>query len=283
MAVLQRQLGLINFAPLKPIALALAGASHALAYGAVSTPALRVALTREGAAPRGGSLPASCVTLPSLVERLRQGYTSMTNGRFPEALVFFQGALHAIVLTVVDSKKQLAELRELQQICREYVTAICLDRARKEALEPKRQAELATYFTHCQMQPAHAALALRAAMTVTYRMRNFATAASLSRRLLDLHPRPELVTQARKVLQLCEQEPNDAVPLEYDDRNPFVTCNGSYTPIYKGSKLERCSYCGAAFKAEFKAKLCTVCEMGEVGGSATGLVCYVNQLTDSDM
>lgn len=108
-------------------------------------------------------------------------------------------------------------------------------------------------------------------------MRNFATAASFARRLLDLHPKPEISTQvggrqaargraagrasapatlaacsarahrlassprgpagfccqARKVLQLCEQSPSDAVPLEYDDRNPFVVCNASLTPIYK--------------------------------------------------
>lgn len=139
MAILQRQLGLISFAPLKQIALALAGASHAVAVGCVSTPALRVALSREGAAPRGGSLPASCLSLAGLVERLRLGYMAMTNGKFAEALHHFQGALQAIVLTVVDSKKQLAELRELQQICREYVTAIRLELARKEATDPKRQ------------------------------------------------------------------------------------------------------------------------------------------------
>jgi len=85
------------------------------------------------------------------------------------------------------------------------------------------------------------------------------------------------------VLQLCDSEQSNAVPLEYDDRNPFVTCNASHTPIYKGSKLERCTYCGAAYKMEFKEVLCKVCDMGQVGGSATGLVCYVNQLTDSDM
>jgi len=110
------------------------------------------------------------------------------------------------------------------------------------------------------------------------------------------------------------------VPLEYDDRNPFVVCNASFTPIYKvcassrlrlsarvrpisvrsqppgvraaapapdatpaqGSKLERCSYCGAAYKPENKGRLCDVCNLGEAGGEATGLVCYANQLTDVD-
>ncbi|KAJ1619135.1 COPI alpha subunit C-terminus-domain-containing protein [Pavlovales sp. CCMP2436] len=72
--MLQRQLGLINFTPLKPFALALASSSHALAIGPVSAPSVRVALTREGApAPRGGALPMSCITLPLLVERLRLG------------------------------------------------------------------------------------------------------------------------------------------------------------------------------------------------------------------
>lgn len=53
--------------------------------------------------------------------------------------------------------------------------------------------------------------------------------------------------------------------------------------LAQGSKLERCSYCAGAFKPEAKGSLCAVCQMGEVGGSATGMVCYVNQLTESDM
>jgi len=283
MAMLQRQLGIINFAPLKPYALALAGASHALRHGPVSTPPVLTPLTREGTAPRnGGTLPALSITLPTLVERLRLGYTSTTGGKFVEALGHFRFVLQAITLCAVDSRKAVAELKELQSICKEYITAIQIELARKEATEPKRQAELSAYFTHCQMQPAHAILSLRSAMTVAYKMRNFNAAASFSRRLLDLHPKAEIATQARKVLQLCEQNPGDAVPLEYDDRNPFVVCNASFTPIYKGSKLERCSYCGAAYKPENKGRLCDVCNLGEAGGEATGLVCYANQLTDVD-
>jgi hypothetical protein len=205
MAMLQRQLGLINFLPLKASALALAGASHAAALGPVATPAWRVALTRDGAAARGGgALPANCVTLPLLVERLRAGYLAMTNGRFAEAQAAFLSALQAIALVTVDSRKGaararrsaagrpraplspaggclalwlgsavvadltcpcllpcvrvrscicacarlpaclpvcagLGEVRELQVICREYITAIALELARKDATDPKRQ------------------------------------------------------------------------------------------------------------------------------------------------
>ena len=60
---------------------------------------------------------------------------------------------------------QVTDLRELMSICREYVTALQIELARREqAGASARQLELAAYFTHCDMQPIHAMLALRSAM-----------------------------------------------------------------------------------------------------------------------
>ena len=40
-----------------------------------------------------------------------------------------------------------------------------LELLRKKTTDPKRALELAAYFTHCNLQPAHTMLALKAAMT----------------------------------------------------------------------------------------------------------------------
>lgn len=45
-----------------------------------------------------------------------------------------------------------------------------------------RSAELAAYFTHCQLQPVHTALSVRSAMTISFKLKNYATCATFCRR-----------------------------------------------------------------------------------------------------
>ena len=37
------------------------------------------------------------------------------------------------------------------------------------------------------------------------------------------------------MLAACEKTPTDAVPLNYDPRNPFDVCSITFTPIYRGA------------------------------------------------
>ena len=68
--------------------------------------------------------------------------------------------------------------------------------------EQKRICELAAYFTHCNLQPVHQILTLRTALNLFFKLKNYKTAASFARRLLELGPRPEVAQQARKILQV---------------------------------------------------------------------------------
>ena len=59
---------------------------------------------------------------------------------------------------------------------------------RKEVNDPKRSVELASYFTHCQLQPVHLQLCIRSAMLLAFKLNNFGTALSFAQRLLELGP-----------------------------------------------------------------------------------------------
>lgn len=120
---------------------------------------------------------------------------------------------------------QVGELKELLGICREYLTATRLELQRKKTDNSTRQMELAAYFTHCNLQPKHAGLALKLAMSAAYKHKLLTSAGAFARRLLELNPNPDVATQARKVIQLSEQNPGDAFDFAYDERNPFVLCN----------------------------------------------------------
>ena len=74
------------------------------------------------------------------------------------------------------------------------------------------------------------------------------------------------------MIQLSEQTPGDAFKFDYDERNPFVLCNATLTPIYRGSvAIARCTLCKAAYLPGHKAEKCWTCGLGEVGGDAAGL------------
>ncbi len=82
---------------------------------------------------------------------------------------------------------------------REYILGLRLELARRslpaESTDAKvlqRNVELASYFTHCQLQPGHLVLVLRLAMTTAYKANCFRTAAALIRRLLELGPPPQV-------------------------------------------------------------------------------------------
>ena len=53
------------------------------------------------------------------------------------------------------------------------------------ATPPKRIIELAAYFTHCNLQPTHTMLSLKAAMGVAFKLKLLTSAGSFARRLLE--------------------------------------------------------------------------------------------------
>lgn len=186
--------------------------------------------------------PALLVTLPRLEEDLKAAYRLVTEGRFADALAAFQAMLRRVPLLVVETRAEVDEAKELVSICREYVTGLLCELKRKELAGDEanaaRAAELAAYFTHCRLQPVHLALSLRAAMAAFFKLRNFATAATFARRLLELNPGQKMATAARQVLAACEKSPNDEAPVpNYDARSPFDVCTLTFTPIYRGAKF----------------------------------------------
>ena len=82
-------------------------------------------------------------------------------------------------------------------MCREYVVGLCIELKRKETKDdPTRTAELAAYFTHAKLQPVHVALSLRSAMSIFFKLKNFATCATFCRRLLELNPGAKVCSEA---------------------------------------------------------------------------------------
>jgi coatomer protein complex subunit alpha (xenin) len=171
MNLLNRQIAVVNFAPMESHFIALSTGAVASLPGLVQTPSIRSLLQRNdsAAAQDKEGLPMLCLKLPPLIERLTIAYKAFHAGKFTEAKDHFTYILQTIPLVVVDIKSDGIELKELLEICREYITAIRLKNAVAETEDPVRGMELALYFTHCNMQPAHLLLALRMAMASAFK------------------------------------------------------------------------------------------------------------------
>lgn len=193
-----------------------------------------------------------------------------------DAVKKLQILLLNITLLTVESKQEMSEAQQLLKICTEYIVGLKMETLRKSlpkstAEEQKRQCEMAAYFTHCNLQPVHQILTLRTALNMFFKLKNYKTATSFAKRLLELGPRPEVAQQARKILQACDNNPTDELKLVYDEHNPFALCAATYKPIYRGKPEEKCPLCGASYMPQFKGFVCNVCEVAEIGLDTSGL------------
>lgn len=204
--------------------------------------------------PGKDSLPRTSLTLRSLVAGVRQGYRLFQTGKFNEAKAQFSEVLCQIPLTVTDSRAEANEMKEMVEICREYITAIRIKGALGEAgSDPVRSTELAAYFTHCNLQPAHLLLALRSAMATSFKHKNYIVAASFARRLLELpdmksERNADLRIKATKVLQKSEQMARNEHELNYKESANFTIDCKDFVPIYAGEESVKCSYSGSTYK-----------------------------------
>ncbi|GMH13468.1 hypothetical protein Nepgr_015309 [Nepenthes gracilis] len=283
MRLLNRQLGIKNFAPLRPLFLDLHAGSHTYLRAFSSAPVISVAVERgwnESASPNVRGPPSLVFNFSQLEENLKAGYRATTAGKFTEALRLFLSILHTIPLIVVESRREVDEVKELIIIVKEYVLGLKIELKRRETRgDPVRQQELAAYFTHCNLQMPHLRLALLTAMTVCYKAKNLSTAANFARRLLETNPTNENHAKtARQVLQAAERNMTDAAQLNYDFRNPFVVCGATFVPIYRGQKDVSCPYCSSHFVPSHEGQLCNVCELSIVGADASGLLCSPSQV-----
>ncbi len=275
--LLHDQVGVVNFEPYRTYFLTNFARSKTSFTALPMLPALNgyPQSNWKDAGPKQG-LPAVGLKLADLIQRLQSCYQLTTAGKFGDAIVKLRAILLSIPLLVVDTKQDETEATQLREICMNYLVGLTMETARKELPksnieEQKRVCEMAAYFSHCNLQPIHQILTLRTACNLFFKIKNFKTAGSFARRLLELGPKPEVAQQTRKILQACDKTPTDEHQLSYDEFNPFDICPATYTPIYRGQEKEDCPFCPAKYQKQFKDTVCVICQVGLVGKSVQGL------------
>ncbi|EIW68332.1 hypothetical protein TREMEDRAFT_39829 [Tremella mesenterica DSM 1558] len=279
MQLLNRQVAAVNFAPLKPLFLAAYEAAHVHVPANPSLPPLVLQVRRNPETTELREvLPVISFTLPDLqAGEVAEAKRHFSRGKFAESLTAFRSVLQKLLLVVATSAAEAEEIKELVISCKEYIIGLTMETERRrlvteDADNVVRNLELAAYFTHCKLMPAHEQLALRSAMGVFSKAGNVSTAAVFARRLVDSSPSDaKVITQARSILTAGQRNPRDTHEIAYDHFTPFDICPASLTPIYAGSPSVQSAYTGARYLPEYKGSICVVDGVTQVGTPGSGL------------
>ncbi|EFQ30466.1 coatomer WD associated region [Colletotrichum graminicola M1.001] len=277
MQLLNRQVGAVNFAPLKPRFLEVYQASKTYLPASANLPPLvnYVRRTVEETDPRK-VLPVVPRDLEFLATNdLQQGYNSMKTNKLEDGLKIFKGILHSILINAVSSESEVAEAKKLITSASEYAVAMEIELSRRQlgttGEQLKRGLELSAYFTIPKIEVPHRQLALHNAMQLAIRNKNYGSALSFANRIIANGGSSKLTENAKKAKAQCERNPSDAIEIEFDQFAEFDICAASHTPIYSGTSYEECAFDGSKYHTKYKGSVCKVCEVCEIGKHGSGL------------
>jgi len=135
----------------------------------------------------------------------------------------------------------------------------------------------------CNLQTVHKVLALRAAMSLFFKQKNFQQCNFFAKkllRLLEANPnaaKPDVVSNIKTVQKICEHqsESQNLIDFEeawlYDDDCVFMINPASFT-LHRANNTLPCPFCKARYAKEAAESICSVCKLGKVGADALGPV-----------
>ncbi|KAG0232011.1 hypothetical protein BGW42_008522 [Actinomortierella wolfii] len=277
MQLLNRQVGAVNFEPLKEHFMSIYQATRTVLTANEGMNPIMIPIRRNPDETEiRRALPIAVKDFKALIKNeLQQAYRLTTANKITEACALFRTMLHTLLVTVAKNQTEADEISQLVGVCREYILGLSIELARREGQNDtseagiKRTLELGAYFTSVQLQPTHMVISLRTAMIACFKHKNIQSAQFFARRLLELGATGQAATYARQIQQV--QNARDVITLEFDMYNSYQVCGISYTPIYRGAPSVQCPYCRAHFKPEFQGNLCTVCDISQIGAPGSGL------------
>ena len=205
MQLLNRQLGAVNFTPLKPRFLEIYQASKTYLPATPGLPPLvnYVRRTIEEADARKvlPIIPRDLETVATV--DLQEGYGAMRSNKLEDGLKTFKKILHSLLVNAVSSQQEVGEAKKIISTAAEYATAMAIELERRTISTEgddnlKRSLELSAYFTIPKLEVAHRQLALMAAMKLAFTNKNFSSALSFANRMLANGGSAKLLDQVNK-------------------------------------------------------------------------------------
>ncbi|CAD8067799.1 unnamed protein product [Paramecium sonneborni] len=199
----------------------------------------------------------------SFTEQLKLGYRQTSDGKFQDSLNTFKTILRQAIFQ--------NQYNDIVPICLNYIMAMKCELAKKDQ-EISRQIELACYMSMCDLQPAHRSLTLRAAMSLSYKNKNYITGSQLAQQLIKLleqapkdasYAKPTVFENVKKIFNNCQQYQTNEYQINFQ---PFYLNEGAKnlcadTLTYNNDikQIYFCSYDKSRHLSN--GILCQVCEL----------------------
>ncbi|CAG79756.1 YALI0E19767p [Yarrowia lipolytica CLIB122] len=268
--LLNRQIGIVDFEPLRQRFMTVYEASKLYYKSNADLPPLELFV--RGALNDDTSLPL-VPGFDSLSSDVKAAFRLIRANDVPAAISAFRQILYTVAVMLVPTHDSVDECEKIIDICREYIGAFSIELERRRIAEedPKRNLELAAYFTKFKLQPAHAGLPWQVAMTQAFKLKNYASASVYAEKFLETNPAPAQAEKARKVKHRADAQPLDAIELDFDVTANFAICPRSLKPIYPGDASEKDPFTGAEYLPKHKGQLDVIGGISAIGAPSTGL------------
>ncbi|KAJ6067101.1 uncharacterized protein N7446_004138 [Penicillium canescens] len=282
MQLLNRQVGAVQFAPLKSRFLDIYKASKTYLPATPGLPPLvnyvRRTVEETDARKMLPIIPRDLETVANV--DLQEGYAAMRSNKLEDGVTIFKNVLHTVLVNTVSSEAEVEQAKKIIATAREYILAMSIELERRTLSTDtpenlKRSLELSAYFTIPKLEVAHRQLALMAAMKLAFANRNYSSALSFANRMLANGGSAKLLDQAKKIKAQCERNPQDQIDIDFDSFAEFDICAASFTPIYSGSPSVSDPFTGAKYHPQYKGSVCRISDVTEIGAPASGLRLFV--------
>ncbi|CAN3375924.1 hypothetical protein DIURU_003134 [Diutina rugosa] len=278
-SLLNKQVGVTNFAPLKARFLEVYAANKLYLPGFDDLPPIPTFIRADNDEDDPNKFLPLVPGYAQLDAMVQQAVNSFHPERLPDAITKFRNIIYTITVLTVADEDQEAKCKDVLALCREYILASQIELERK-ALDAKnkpenvkRNLELAAYFTRTHLQQNHKNSAWLVAMTEMAKYKNYAMASYFADKILENAGKSggKRVETAMKIKKIAEQMARDAVEIDFDPYADFEVCCGSHTPIYADEPRVHEALVGAVYKPEFKGEVCRITEITKIGVPASGL------------
>lgn len=271
--LLNRQIGVVDFAPLKGRFMDVYRSSKLYLNATEGLPALPFYIRRPDESER----PLPYVPgYESLTPKLQEAYKAVRSNKLELAISQFQEILYTIAVLAVPGEDEANECKRLVEICKNYILAFSIELKRRSlpAKDLKRNLELAVLFTKPKLATAHATLPLMVAMKLSFENKNYASASHFAAKYLELSPSGKAAEQAKKIKNVAASSPLDSIELGVDHLAEFDVCPATFTPIYTNTPYEVEPFTGAKYQASEKGKISKLTGITQVGAPGSGLRLY---------
>eukprot|EP00948_MAST-09A_sp_MAST-9A-sp1_P002680 g2680.t1 len=288
MGLLTRQLGITNFKPMKEaFTAALDGATMYSPSAPLQLFDVQSSCLVRGASPDEddglqADEPSPTLTVSALERSSEKGTEFFRGGKFQLASYVYKNILYTAPLIVANTEEEENRLKDVIATARELIGALQCMKFRKafdaqndskQDVTVARSLELACYLTHFNLDPVLLNKVIILATKLAFKSKNFITANNLAQRgRVLVNESSKEFKNYQKVIKNSQKEGQDRLKIEYDPRKPFQICNNTFVALPHGTALV-CPYCQATYAPSEKGKLCSVCDMAEIGKRTIGLVC----------